>query len=89
MPTYAYECGSCNSTFEVEQRIVDDPLKDCPQCDKRGVLKRLIQPIAVMFKGDGFHINDYASKPEPATTGDACTGEPSSCGRCSTSESAD
>jgi len=68
MPTYVYECQKCNKVFEVDQRIVEDPLKDC-DCGGKGTLKRLIQPIAVMFKGGGFHINDYAASPpssEPA-----------------------
>src|SRR5438270_8704288 len=59
MPTYVYECGSCGKTFETEQRITEDPLKDC-KCGATGSLKRLIQPVAVAFKGAGFHINDYA-----------------------------
>ncbi|MEZ0325594.1 MAG: FmdB family zinc ribbon protein [Fimbriimonas sp.] len=61
MPTYVYECSSCNSTFEAEQRIIEDPLDSC-RCGSKGTVKRLIQPIAVMFKGSGFHINDYSAK---------------------------
>mgnify|MGYP001606258603 CR=1 FL=1 len=94
MPTYVYECRSCQTTFEVEQRITADSLTDC-DCGATGSLKRLIQPIAVMFKGGGFHINDYASAksaevasesvPEPAP---ACTGEPTACPACQPSETA-
>lgn len=58
MPIYVYECSTCQKTLEVSQRISEDPLKDCP-CGAAGSLKRVIQPIAVMFKGAGFHINDY------------------------------
>lgn len=60
MPTYVYECSACERVFEVEQRITEDPLKDC-NCGAKQSLKRLIQPTAVMFKGSGFHINDYAA----------------------------
>lgn len=91
MPTYVYECSSCSKTFEVEQRITEDPLKDC-QCGTAGSLKRLIQPIAVMFKGSGFHINDYSASnggssapAAPETKSETCTGEPSTCA-CSTPE---
>ncbi len=88
MPTYVYECSSCNDRFEVEQRITEDALDTC-LCGSSGTVKRLIQPIAVLFKGSGFHINDYASKttgesPEPKTEAPACTGEPASCPTCST-----
>lgn len=63
MPIYVYECSQCARVFETEQRIVEEPLKDC-DCGGKGTLKRLIQPTAVMFKGSGFHINDY----KPSTT---------------------
>jgi putative FmdB family regulatory protein len=84
VPIYVYECSSCEETFEVEQRITEDPLRDC-RCGSSGTVKRLIQPTAVMFKGSGFHINDYSPKSEPAKKDEAppaCTGEPSSCGAC-------
>lgn len=81
MPTYVYECKKCEKTFEVEQRIVEDPLKDC-NCGAQGSLRRLIQPTAVMFKGGGFHINDYSSQPAPAESGPSCTGEPAACPAC-------
>jgi putative FmdB family regulatory protein len=91
MPTYVYECSSCNKTFEIEQRITEDPLKDC-HCGSSGTVKRLIQPTAVMFKGAGFHINDYSSSkpaesaaeaaPAKTESAPACTGEPASCPSC-------
>lgn len=87
MPTYVYECKTCEKTFEVDQRISEDPLKDC-NCGAEGSLRRLIQPTAVMFKGGGFHINDYAgAKPEPAAP--ACSGEPASCPSCAPAPAVD
>ncbi|WP_025228079.1 FmdB family zinc ribbon protein [Fimbriimonas ginsengisoli] len=59
MPTYVYQCSACNNTFEVEQRITADPLDTC-ECGSTGTVKRVIQRVAVSFKGSGFHINDYA-----------------------------
>lgn len=70
MPTYVYECSSCNTQFEVQQRITENALDTC-QCGSSGTVKRIIQPIAVMFKGSGFHINDYASKGGPAPKADS------------------
>src|ERR1022692_2788435 len=67
MPTYVYECRTCGKVFEVDQRITADALTDC-DCGAKGALRRLIQPVAVAFKGAGFHINDYAPK---GTTTDA------------------
>jgi putative FmdB family regulatory protein len=39
--TYEYECTSCQSKWEKEQSIKDDPLKSCPYCQKE-TAKRLI-----------------------------------------------
>lgn len=87
MPTYVYECSKCNDRFEVEQRITENPLDSC-HCGSTGTVKRLIQPVGVMFKGSGFHINDYsaASTSEKSETAapetksePTCTGEPSTC----------
>lgn len=75
MPTYVYECASCAKVFEVEQRITENALTDC-QCGAKGSLKRLIQPVAVAFKGAGFHINDYAARSEPGV-GKQKTADPS------------
>lgn len=80
MPTYVYECKECEKVIEVEQRITEAPLTDC-DCGSKGSLKRLIQPIAVMFKGSGFHINDYRSgNATPAPTCNADAGE--ACATC-------
>jgi len=68
MPTYVYECQKCHKTVEVEQRISEEPLTDC-SCGGRDTLMRLIQPTAVMFKGSGFHINDYSAPAGPAEEG--------------------
>lgn len=83
MPTYVYECSRCEDVFEVEQRISESPLDAC-HCGAKGTVKRVIQPVGVMFKGAGFHINDYAAASAPET----CTGEPSTCA-CSTPPATD
>lgn len=71
MPTYVYECGECGKVFETEQRMSDDPLKDC-DCGGQGTLKRLIQPTAMMFKGEGFHINDYSPSQRKQAPSEPC-----------------
>jgi putative FmdB family regulatory protein len=59
MPTYVYRCKSCEHQFETIQKIKDDPLTECPKC--KGQLMRLLFPPSIVFKGSGFHINDYPS----------------------------
>ena len=67
MPTYVYECSACEKVFEIEQRITEDPLKDC-QCGSNGTVKRIIQPFGIAFKGSGFYVNDSSSVAPSSTT---------------------
>ncbi len=32
MPTYDYECEACKATYELEQRITEDPRTKCEKC---------------------------------------------------------
>lgn len=57
MPTYVYRCKNCEHQFEIVQKMADEPLKQCPECE--GVVARLLFPPAISFKGTGFHVNDY------------------------------
>jgi putative FmdB family regulatory protein len=60
MPTYQYQCTECKHEFEEFQKITDDPLQFCPECD--GKIKRIISGGAgLLFKGSGFYITDYRS----------------------------
>ena len=60
MPIYEYACEKCESQFEVEQRITDDPIKSCPRCKSRKV-KRLISRTSFVLKGGGWYSDLYAS----------------------------
>ncbi|KAB2845566.1 MAG: zinc ribbon domain-containing protein [Melioribacteraceae bacterium] len=58
MPNYDYQCISCGFTFEEFQKMTDEPLKICPECN--GTLKRLIGTgLGPIFKGTGFYQTDY------------------------------
>ena len=61
MPTYGYECLSCDNQFEIFQSIKDDALTTCETCG--GKLRKRIYPVGISFKGSGFYVNDYAAKP--------------------------
>jgi putative FmdB family regulatory protein len=57
MPTYTYRRED-GSTFEVQQRITEDPLEECPETGQD--VERIITGNAgIIFKGEGFHVNDY------------------------------
>lgn len=70
MPTYGYECLSCDNKFETFQSIKDDALTTCAECG--GTLRKRIYPVGISFKGSGFYVNDYAAKP----SGTSGSGEP-------------
>ena len=58
MPIYEYRCER-GHTFEVMQRMTDDPLT---LCDEHGTpVQRVFHPVAVHFKGSGFYNTDYGT----------------------------
>lgn len=59
MPTYEYRCER-GHTFEATQRMSDDPLVTCVTCD--APVQRVLQPVAVHFKGSGFYNTDYGTR---------------------------
>lgn len=56
MPTYQYRCAECSHRFEQFQKFSEDPLTECPVCGK--AVRRVIQPVGVVFKGSGWYITD-------------------------------
>jgi putative FmdB family regulatory protein len=73
MPIYEYACAKCESEFEVEQRITEDPLKSCPKCRSRRI-KRLISQTSFTLKGGGWYADGYASK-KGGDSGDSKPGD--------------
>jgi putative FmdB family regulatory protein len=59
MPIYEYRCDN-GHTFEVTQRMTDDPLTECQVCG--APVQRVFHPVAVHFKGSGFYTTDYGRK---------------------------
>ena len=59
MPFYEYRRPD-GTTFEVMQKMSDDPLTHDPET---GVpVDRVFSPIAIHFKGKGFYNTDYGTK---------------------------
>ena len=59
MPIYEYRCEN-GHTFEVMQRMTDDPVSTCSTCE--APVQRVFHPVAVHFKGKGFYNTDYGTK---------------------------
>jgi len=64
MPTYEYRCRDCGHTFDIVQKMSDDPLTHCPECG--GELRKVFAPPAISFKGSGFYSTDHGKKSKPA-----------------------
>ena len=59
MPIYEYRCEK-GHTFEVMQRMSDDPITKCQVCG--APVQRVFHPVAVHFKGSGFYNTDYGKQ---------------------------
>ena len=72
MPIYEYRCER-GHTFDVLQRMTDDPVRVCATCDAK--VERVLHPVAVHYKGSGFYTTDYgrgskrAKEPAEAAAG--------------------
>jgi putative FmdB family regulatory protein len=55
MPVYGYRCTNGHH-FEIQQRITDPPLTQCPECG--APVTRVFYPVGIIFKGGGFYKTD-------------------------------
>lgn len=84
MPIYEYRCQR-GHTFEVTQRMSDDPLISCESCE--APVQRVFHPVAVHFKGSGFYNTDYGTRKRSREKGEGDGGadsKPSSDSKPST-----
>jgi putative FmdB family regulatory protein len=59
MPIYEYKCTN-GHVFDVIQRMSDEALTECQECGAPA--ERVLHPVAIHFKGSGFHNTDYGKK---------------------------
>jgi putative FmdB family regulatory protein len=70
MPIYEYRCER-GHTFEVTQRMTDDPVTLCSSCE--APVQRVFHPVAVHFKGSGFYSTDYGKNKTAAAGSSSVT----------------
>lgn len=58
MPIYEYQCQACGHRLEKLQKMSDDPLKQCPECEA-DELKKLVSAAAFRLKGAGWYETDF------------------------------
>ncbi|MCS7260738.1 MAG: zinc ribbon domain-containing protein [Anaerolineae bacterium] len=63
MPIYEYKCVQCGLHFERFQHFSDAPLQECPDCN--GQVRRVLQPVGIVFKGSGFYSTDNRKTSSP------------------------
>ncbi|TNU73642.1 FmdB family transcriptional regulator [Miniimonas arenae] len=86
MPTYAYRCTACGHAFDVRQSFTDAPLTECPECG--GALRKVLQPVGVVFKGSGFYRTDSRESGKKGGSSSATSGGSSDSGSTSASSTA-
>ncbi|HEX5762396.1 MAG TPA: FmdB family zinc ribbon protein [Solirubrobacterales bacterium] len=59
MPIYEYKCDN-GHVFDVIQKMSDESLDECQECGAPA--RRVLHPVAIHFKGSGFHNTDYKTK---------------------------
>lgn len=60
MPIYIYRCENCGVQFERRQSFNEPTLTRCPECEKNA-LRKVYQPVGIVFKGSGFYATDHRS----------------------------
>ncbi len=85
MPVYEYECPACEKVIEVQQRMADDPLSQCPECE--GAVTKIMSRSSFQLKGGGWYADGYSSsKPaadkKSSTSPPPCKSSDSKCSSC-------
>lgn len=79
MPIYEYQCQACGHEMEALQKISDDPLRDCPACQKPELRKK-ISAAAFRLKGGGWYETDFKTGGKKNLAGDSGSSDSGSSG---------
>lgn len=61
MPIYEYQCSNCHHTFDLIQKMSDEPVTICPACTKASAV-RLVSAAGFQLKGTGWYATDFKTK---------------------------
>ncbi|MEC9375897.1 MAG: zinc ribbon domain-containing protein [Pseudomonadota bacterium] len=70
MPIYEYQCKTCHHVFDALQKINDDPLTDCPECNQPN-LRKLLSAPNFRLKGGGWYETDFKESNKRNLAGDS------------------
>lgn len=92
MPIYEYRCELCGHEFERFQKMSDDPVDACPECEADSV-KKLVSRTSFVLKGGGWYKDGYGlsagSGTSKATSTSSEGGSTAACTSCACSASGD
>jgi putative FmdB family regulatory protein len=80
MPTYEYTCQQCGHDLEVFQRMSDDPLKNCPECETPSLKRKIGRGAGIIFKGGGFYETDFKDRKGKPTESTSSSEKPPASG---------
>ena len=88
MPIYEYQCEACDHKMEKLQKLSDEPLKVCPNCNELR-LNKLVSAAGFRLKGEGWYETDFKTGKKKNVAGDNpnTTGSSGSSGSDSSSSS--
>jgi putative FmdB family regulatory protein len=52
--TYEYECTACKHAWEIEQKITEPALTECPKCQQSTARRLISSSGAFTLTGDGW-----------------------------------
>lgn len=58
MPIYAYRCEECGFAKDVLQKMSEDPLTICPECQQTS-FKKQVTAAGFQLKGSGWYVTDF------------------------------
>ena len=58
MPIYEYQCNACNKITDALQKMSDEPLLTCPECNE-DALKKLVSAPRFRLAGSGWYETDF------------------------------
>lgn len=61
MPIYEYQCSNCHHTFDLIEKMSDEPTKICPECSEETAV-RLVSAAGFQLKGTGWYETDFKTK---------------------------
>lgn len=69
MPIYEYQCTACQHELEKLQKVSDEPLRICPECNEPALRKK-ISAAGFRLKGGGWYETDFKNDKRRNLAGD-------------------